>query len=115
MWFGGGAVRKRKAARRAILRRLAGIFTDAGLSWLSEEREIDIYASRAGRLSRFDQGARSRSPVPVGGSPLSGGARHGPAPARPLVLSRRALLPGADGQPFRPLPDRDRHPSRRRG
>src|SRR3954462_1852294 len=103
MWFGAARVRKRKAARRAILRRLAGIFTRPGLSWSAEEREIDIYASRAGRLSRFDQGARSRSPVPVGGSPLSGGARHGPAPGLPLVLSRRAFLPGADGEPFRPL------------
>src|SRR3546814_3561919 len=72
-----------------------------------------LHVQRAGRLSRFDQGARPCAAVALGNSALSGAARGRYAPRRALAVRGAAVLPRALRQSPVALPDRDRHSSGR--
>src|SRR3546814_2921513 len=65
------------------------------------------------RSSRFDQGARSRRAIALGGHALSRRLGAGAAPGRALAVRGAAVPARARDQSLRALPDRDRHPSRR--
>ena len=73
----------------------------------------DALAIRADRLSRLREIARSCCSLALGRPVLSGRVGARVSPPRALAVGGTALFPGAPDQPFRAVPDRDRHPSRR--
>src|SRR3954468_17887663 len=72
----GAAACKRKTPKRECSAALLEFLPKAPYLARQERERGRFHAERAGGLSRIDQGARSRSSIPVGGFALSGSPRN---------------------------------------